>query len=742
MRLKSTLKYAVAATALAIGAFQAAPAIAQADSSFFAEGGVYLEADSVTYERENGRYIAEGNVEARYEERVVRAGRVEYLPSTGQVFASGGVTIIEANGTVEYAQDVELTDDLSTGLAESFSIRLPNDGKAMASYASRKGEKNQLTNAVYTACPIPEDISAKPTWRLRARKVVQDNEEEMIYYRDAVFEVKGVPVFYTPFFAHPDPAVERKSGLLMPTFGLSSKTGAWYQQPVYWAVTPSQDLTITPRVMTNVNPLIGFEYTKRFFSGVVELEGSGTYEQLFGSEGDKFGDEKLRGHIFGSGLFSINEDWSWGFGVERVSDDLYLDRYDLNESDTRRGIYAAERKRLISQLFVAGQDENSYNTAAVVDFQGLRANEDDDTLPQVLPIVESRHFFDLDSFGRVETVFDGVALTRSDGVDYRRATGELDWKARWVSSGGFVAEPFAFGRVDFYDISDAIDPITRDETDDDFSRLLGLAGVDLTYPFYRPGESVDWMIEPRVQLIAAAGDNDDFLNLASGITAGTANLVNQDSLTLDLGESNLFQLNKFTGFDRWEEGLRANYDARVSALWGRDAKATLFLGQSLRDNTDFLPEESGLASKRSDYVVEASYEPDRRWKLGTQVRLDEDDFETQRLAVNAQYRGEFIRASAEYINFSNDFSRRGPQEEMDASLEWWVRENWSIGYGAKIDMDEGEFRRQYLSLGYEDCCTAVRLVYQDNNVSDRALGPSESIVLRFSLKSLGAFGTR
>jgi len=739
MRLKTVLASATAGAALLAGALSASPAAAQSDDGFFDAGGVYLVADRVTHDQENNRYIAEGDVEARYQGRVLRAGRIEYYPEEGRVAASQGVTVIEADGAVEYADAVELQEDLSSGLAEDFAIRLTNDGKAMARYASRQGQTNQLANAVYTACEIPESLS-KPTWRLRARKVVQDREEEMIYYRDAVFEVRGVPVLYTPFFAHPDPSVERKSGLLLPTVGASSKTGLWYQQPVYWAATPSQDITVTPRVMTNVAPLIGLQYTKRFFSGIIELEGSGTIEQLFDSSGDKFGPHEFRGHLFGRGLFRISEDWSWGFGVERVSDDLFLERYDLEEGDVRRGIYRAERKRLISQLFVAGQDERSYTTAAVADFQGLRANEDDDELPHVLPIVESRRQFDLDGFGRVETVIDGAALTRREGIDYRRASASADWRARWVSPQGLVAEPFALARADFFDIGDAIDPETRDEANDDFARLLGYAGLDLSYPLYRPGESVDWLIEPRVQAVAAAGDNDDFLAFASGFTAGQPDLVNQDSLTLDLDETNLFDPNKFTGFDRWEEGFRVNYGARVTAFWGRNSVASLFLGQSWRDSTDYLPQESGLASEQSDYVVEASYDH-KRWTIGTRIRLDEDDFTAQRQEIDLRYNGEVFGASVEYIDFSDDFSRRGPQEELNTGLDWKVNDRWSIGYGAKLDLDDGEFRRQYVSLGYEDCCTKAVLVYSDNNVSDRSIGPSESIVFRFTLKSLGAFGT-
>jgi len=70
-----------------------------------------------------------------------------------------------------------------------------------------------------------------------------------------------------------------------------------------------------------------------------------------------------------------------------------------------------------------------------------------------------------------------------------------------------------------------------------------------------------------------------------------------------------------------------------------------------------------------------------------------------------------------------------------------LTENWSVGYSNLYDGDVGEVRKQTFSIGYEDCCSALSIAYRDNNVSDRAIAPTQSITFRFRLKSLGAFGT-
>lgn len=53
------------------------------------ENGFYLESNELVDDRENARFLARGEVEARYQGRIVRADEVEYRPQTGLVVARG-----------------------------------------------------------------------------------------------------------------------------------------------------------------------------------------------------------------------------------------------------------------------------------------------------------------------------------------------------------------------------------------------------------------------------------------------------------------------------------------------------------------------------------------------------------------------------------------------------------------------------------------------------------------------------
>ena len=72
-------------------------------------------------------------------------------------------------------------------------------------------EINELSRAVYSTCNLcAKNPNAPPLWDIRARSAVQDVEHKMIEYHDAVVEMYGIPVLYTPYLSHPDPSAEAR----------------------------------------------------------------------------------------------------------------------------------------------------------------------------------------------------------------------------------------------------------------------------------------------------------------------------------------------------------------------------------------------------------------------------------------------------------------------------------------------------------------------------------------------------
>lgn len=725
---------AIAALALASWAVLAGPAAARQDDADEPPEIVYLEADEIFTDEESGRYVARGAVEIRYGTRTLTAEEVTVYPDEGRVRATGGVTIIDDAGVVTRADEAELSDDLREGIIEGFSARLPNEGKTGAAFAIRRGGSvNEMRRAFYTVCEACEADGRRerPTWRLRARRVTQDTNAQMLYYRDAVLEIKGVPVLYAPFFAHADPSSERRSGFLLPYFGESSRTGSYYEQPYYWAISDSQDMTVSPRFMTDASPLVVFEHRKKFFSGGTVFEGSITNEQEFDDTGSKFGERLWRGHIFGDGEFALTDTWRWGFSIERVSDDLYFKRYEIDDADAARGLYRRGSKRLLSQLFLEGAGDDYYASLAAFAFQGLRAGDDEDLFPVVGPYGEYRRRLGRNVlggrlYGRVNT----ASLHRTDGTDSSRVSAELDWRRRLITPGGVVAEPFAFARGDVYRINDYTTPGGATLSNEVVTRGLGYVGVQASWPFGRSAGRFNLVLEPVVSIVASPlGGNDE-------------RIPNEDSLVVDLDEANIFSPNRAPGFDIWEDGVRAAIGGRAVARWNGSGEASFFLGQSFR-SSDAVPfgATSGLDEERSDIIGAAEIALDRRRRVAARFRLDDASYDLQRLDLDASYVVGPASLSGKYLRLSDDFAATRPREELSFTAGVEVTRNWGAYYRSTLDLEADETRFAFFGIVYDDECSRLELIYKRDGTVDRVIGSGDSVRLQFTLTSIGTFGS-
>ena len=219
MVLRLTCLASVAAVAITAGSAayaQQAPVAPRAPtpaSSPAEDEDVILQADTIEENRDTSVVTASGNVEIRVGDRTLLADRVVYDRNSETMRAQGHVQISDGTGQVQFADEIEADEDFRNGFATRFSARLSENSLVTASSAIRTdGTKNALEQVVYTNCPVCIEENRDPTWVLRARRAMLDQEDQMITYQDAVLEVAGVPVLYVPWFAHPDLNSERRSG--------------------------------------------------------------------------------------------------------------------------------------------------------------------------------------------------------------------------------------------------------------------------------------------------------------------------------------------------------------------------------------------------------------------------------------------------------------------------------------------------------------------------------------------------
>lgn len=660
-------------------------------------------------------------MEASYGERTLMADTITYDGNKNQITASGNVIIIDKSGTVLQADHVMLDGALETGLIETFGLLIGENARLAGVSAERGKDTTQITQAIYSPCKVCKDKrDGLPVWQIKALKVTHDRGNRIIAYRHAYLEVLGVPILYTPWFWHPDPSVERKSGFLVPRAGNSTDLGNFLEIPYYWSLAPNYDLTITPLFITQEASVLKGQFRMRTKSGEFQFDGSITNPDRLDGDGNRIPGQQIRDHLFGKGRFSFGPLLDWGFDLELSSDDTYLKRYSIHEPDELR-----------NRAFMQTRSGRNFAVAESYFFVGLRSTDDQGQTPVIMPNVDFQyHLQEPVLGGHLSFEGDFLSLQRTQGVDMERLSLQARWQRPWITAGGQVINLFSDLRGDVYHTSDlqlAAVPISTSESETT-ARALPTVGVEWRFPFARPTKRGYQVIEPIAQLVASpSGQNPD-------------EIANEDSLSFEFDDTNLFKANKFPGLDRWEEGMRLNLGLKAALVGFGPGENSLTVGQTFRqDESRLFGEATGLDSKRSDYVGKLVMTPFRQFRMIHRFRLDKDDFSFRRNEIDVWTGTEDYWLEAGYLTLGAELSESGleTREELTARTHLKIRGNWSFEAQGIRNLEADEMVRARASFVYTDECTNFEITARRRFTEDRDIEPTTSIFFRVKLKSLG-----
>jgi LPS-assembly protein len=389
-------------------------------------------------------------------------------------------------------------------------------------------------------------------------------------------------------------------------------------------------------------------------------------------------------------------------------------------------------------------------------FGGLMVTDNDETESYVHPVIDHNYVFkDPLLGGELSWKSNALSFSRSDTLtgdnlisqDMNRVVTEVKWRRRFTDTLGITYTPFGELRGDAYQINydnptDA-SPVTLD---DQFLRGLATGGATVSYPWVANAGSTSHVIEPIGQIVAHTSHVDQGF------------LPNEDAKSLIFDDTNLFDSNKFSGYDRMETGVRANVGVQYT-FQGPVGYARVLAGQSFHlsgrnayeeDNLvagGFNP-RSGLETKDSDYVLGVYLAPTDMFRLISQSRFDEHDLSIRRQDMTAVFNYGPLRTGVTYafgeaqVYDGND-NFLGYQEQEDilgyASLR--LTDRWSIGGSIRYSLDEDRVLTDSIRIAYLDECFMLSATYSETYIDDpsRDIEPDQVVMLRFEFKHLGGF---
>jgi LPS-assembly protein len=743
-------------------------------------GQMLVQAVEVDYDYNNQRVSAVGNVQMHFNGTSIEADKVIYDQKTKRLHAEGNIRLTDADGKITYANIMDLSDDYRDGFVDSLRVDSPEQTRMAASRADRSsGNYTVFENGVYTACaPCKDDPKKPPLWQVKGARIIHDQTDKMMYFENAQLEFFGVPMAYLPYFSTPDPTVKRKTGFLMPSITSATGFGFGVETPFYWAIAPDYDATFSPRITSRQGVLFQGEFRQRLINGSYQIRAYGIDQLDRTAFTGQPGDLQFRGGVDTKGQFALNDKWVWGWDGVLLSDYFFFSDYRLAQYKDTLGSFLSLPTEAISQLYLTGVGNRSYFDARTMYFLSYSGNQPQ--VPIVHPVIDYSNVLNRNLLGgefsyktnftslsREIGAFDPITIlaanngwclpTSADptvkipancllrGIPgtYTRATAEGQWRRSFTDDWGQIWTPFAKLRVDAIDASISNQPGVSNFLpvgDTQALRVMPTVGLEYRYPFINVQPWGTTTIEPIAQVIVRPNET----------YAGK--LPNEDAQSLVFDASNLFSVDKFSGYDRVEGGGRANVGVQATTQFDRGGSVNVLFGQSYQlfglnsftvadvTNTGL---DSGLAKPRSDYVARVNYSPNRTYTFSTRARFDEQTLDVQRF--EAEGRASFDRWSVSlmYGNYAAqpELGYLTRREGLLGTGSIKVAANWVVSGAARWDLATNQINQYTIGAGYVDDCFVLAANYVTSYAYSAGSAPpvlNHTVMLQIGLRTLGS----
>lgn len=621
---------------------------------------------------------AEGRVELRRGDTVIRADRLEYYQPDDLAKMRGNVRINRA-GNVFEGPELELKVDAFEGFftRPDYSF-LGNDAHGKAERVDFLDENRAvIRNATFTTCQRKPGPTWVPDWMLRAATMRIDNEDELGEADDAKLSFKGVTFLSVPSVSF-SLSEKRKSGFLAPTFGVGSTSGTEVTVPYYWNIAPNRDATLYPTIMSKrgINWGGEFRYLEPLYMGGLRLDYMPN-DTLRGS--DRWGYAYSHQGALETGIPAIGN-LGLNLRFNRVSDDNYWrDFPNASNSMTQRllpndatiswgqGFFSAYLRTLKWQTL---QDPGSPITPPY------------DRLPQL-----AARYARLDA-GGFEFSLDGDytqfeadrRLTMQPNSQRSMLLGQIS--RPWLSAAGFLTPKLQLHSTSYqFDSVLSSGATTATRTVPTFSLDSGLVFErDASYL----GRDFRQTLEPRLFYVNTPYVDQSYL-------------PNYDSGANDFNFASIYTENAFVGNDRISDNnlLTAGVSTRLLDPNTGSETARFGVAQRYRfaDQNVTLPGGTPAKERLSDVLLGAGFNWDERWAFDSVVQYNPTTEKSVRSTVGARYSPGNYRV----LNLAYRF-QRNISELADIGWQWPLNALWG-DKGQDLGQGRGQGSGRWYSVG-------------------------------------------
>ena len=582
-----------------------------------------------------------------------------------------------------------------------------NDPRIYGSSSKKIKNVTRLKKAIFTSCKLSDDC---PPWSIQATEITHDQEKKDIIYNNPVLRIYDYPVFYYPKFSHPDPSVERRSGLLQPQLNNSNVLGSSLYLPYFHILSESKDITFQPTFFDGGIYMFQNEFRqKNENSNLVANFGLTTgYKALNESENNIFNvfakfTSKLNLENF------INSDLD--FSIQKATKDTFLKVFDTNLIDLNKNIKPTDQNKLKSDINLLLEHENFNFNAGFIAYENL-IGLNSDRYQYVLPYYNfSNNFYQNNFFN---------ASFSSSGNNNLRDTNRVE---------SSVNNNLSFESIDFFSKLGFISNFNI------YFKNLNTVGKNADN--FKSSPQVDLMnivnLETSLPLMKITDKSTNILTPKVSIRINPGDMNNASSEDRKLNVNNIFDINRLGLSETFEEGksLTIGLDYKKESLDNINKFFELKLAGVLRDlDQENIPTNSSIGQKSSNLFGKAKYSLFENISVDYDFAIDNDlnTFEENSVGLNLQ----FDKFSSRF-DFNKNDGKMGDTNVLEHSttinfnddnfLTFATRRNRKINFTEYYD----------LVYEYKNDCLIAGIKYKKSYYEDRDLKPKEDLLFTITI---------
>ena len=582
-----------------------------------------------------------------------------------------------------------------------------NDPRIYGSSSKKIKNVTRLKKAIFTSCKLSDDC---PPWSIQATEITHDQEKKDIIYNNPVLRIYDYPVFYYPKFSHPDPSVERRSGLLQPQLNNSNVLGSSLYLPYFHILSESKDITFQPTFFDGGIYMFQNEFRqKNENSNLVANFGLTTgYKALNESENNIFNvfakfTSKLNLENF------INSDLD--FSIQKATKDTFLKVFDTNLIDLNKNIKPTDQNKLKSDINLLLEHENFNFNAGFIAYENLNGLNSD-RYQYVLPYYNfSNNFYQNNFFN---------ASFSSSGNNNLRDTNRVE---------SSVNNNLSFESIDFFSKLGFISNFNI------YFKNLNTVGKNADN--FKSSPQVDLMnivnLETSLPLMKITDKSTNILTPKVSIRINPGDMNNASSEDRKLNVNNIFDINRLGLSETFEEGksLTIGLDYKKESLDNINKFFELKLAGVLRDlDQENIPTNSSIGQKSSNLFGKAKYSLFENISVDYDFAIDNDlnTFEENSVGLNLQ----FDKFSSRF-DFNKNDGKMGDTNVLEHSttinfnddnfLTFATRRNRKINFTEYYD----------LVYEYKNDCLIAGIKYKKSYYEDRDLKPKEDLLFTITI---------